>query len=111
MAKCYRFKYCPGKIPKRNRQFHCPKNTDCKCNVIPKLKKAIKVKVWVVADMDGINARWEPEESGWRYAIFKTRKAARVNADGDYGVFPYTIEISVPRPTTGEDKTDKEKKS
>jgi len=96
--KCLRFKYCPGKIPKQNRRFSCPANTDCKCNFIPSLKKTLKVKAWVVADSDGINARWEPEENGWRYAIFKTRKSARINAAGQYGVFPIHIEVTVPRP-------------
>jgi hypothetical protein len=37
---CFRKEYCPGKIPKRNRRFHCPANTNSKCEIIPKKPKA-----------------------------------------------------------------------
>lgn len=41
---CFRKEYCPGKIPKRNRRFHCPANTNDKCEIIPKRPRMARVK-------------------------------------------------------------------
>lgn len=44
---CFRKEYCPGKIPKGNRRFHCPANTNAKCEIIPKKPRVIRVKAWI----------------------------------------------------------------
>lgn len=43
---CFRKEYCPGKIPKRNRRFHCPANTNDKCEIIPKKPRVVRVRAW-----------------------------------------------------------------
>jgi len=60
---CFRKEYCPGKIPKRNRRFHCPANTNSKCEIIPKKPKAKykTIKGWAgsITNCDG--------EKGWAF--------------------------------------------
>jgi hypothetical protein len=39
---CKRKAYCPGKIPKQNRRFHCPQGTNDNCEIITKEKEVVK---------------------------------------------------------------------
>lgn len=79
---------CPG-----DTQDTCPTNTNSHCEIIAPKKRMVRVKAWAVGDMDGINSRYETPECGWRYAVFKTKKAARNNAECAFTVYPCTITI------------------
>lgn len=62
---CFRKAYCPGKIPKCNRRFHCPANTNSNCEIIPKKPRVVRVKAWAYrGENEGETPGWHcvPEE-------------------------------------------------